>query len=535
MNPLRAIKNITKQKEDHKMRTLVILIAVTLTIFVTSCSTTYYSSNPPVYDEVYYTAKVVPVATETVVITDYSDNPSYSEEVYGEGEFITEEDLYEMYEPSYEESYSYTDPEGTTYVTNNYYGDYNDYSYTSRIRRFHDPYYSNYYCDYYASPYAYDPYYYGSNWSFSVGFSWGWGSFGYGWGYPYYGYGYPYYGWYDPWYGYPYYGYGSYWAGYWDGYYDGYYGNYPGGYYPEYTSVYYGPRTSREGTNNSGSGGRGDNNGANIANVPSNGLRTGNDQTSSYRSSAITIDNASDRTSVDVNDLNSRSGNAISVEQQSGNSGRVAENQKTSVDLTRPSSNPNETGGTVSRESDQNPVTTRSSGSKPASQINSANNQGNQGTRYTKEVTEQPKVSSQSDQIHEATPQGQTRETYSKPKTYSSPVYTRPKSSQEYKTPASENVRQYSQPDNQRNTYTKPAYVTPRSNTQTPSRSGNVATPSHQPSNTRTYTTPSQPNRSYSAPQRSSSPSYSAPSRSSGSYSAPSRSGGSSGTSGGRR
>ncbi len=250
--------------EDLSMRTLVILIAVMVTLFITSCSTTYYSTNPPAYDDVYYTTPVAPVATETVVITDYTDNPSYNgEELYGEGEFISDEEVYEFYEPSYQDSYSYTDPDGATYITNNYYGDYNDYSYTSRIRRFYDPCYSSYYCDYYTNPYAYDPYYYGSNWSLSIGFGWGWGSYGFSWGYPYYynpyySWGYPSYGWYDPWFGYPYYGYNSYWAGYWDGYYDGYYGYYPdGGYYPDYSSVYYGPRTSREGTNNPGSGNRG--------------------------------------------------------------------------------------------------------------------------------------------------------------------------------------------------------------------------------------------------------------------------------------
>jgi len=99
-----------------------------------------------------------------------------------------------------------------TYIVNNYYQDEDDYySYSDRIRRFHDPYY-------------YDPY-----WNYSL--SWGWD-------YPYYSWNYPYssfYGWnswyWDPWYyswGYSPYYYNSWYWGYNDWcspYYSNYYGH----------------------------------------------------------------------------------------------------------------------------------------------------------------------------------------------------------------------------------------------------------------------------------------------------------------------
>ena len=130
--------------------------------------------------------------------------------------------------------------------------DYNDYSYSTRIKRFHNPEQdAGYYDEVYTDPSNYDTNYVaeGSSYytdaspnvslSFGVGFGSCWGpslSFGYGWGYdPWYwnyGWGYPYNGYYSPYYSYwdyPYYGWGyggSYWSGYRNGYWDG---NYWGG------------------------------------------------------------------------------------------------------------------------------------------------------------------------------------------------------------------------------------------------------------------------------------------------------------------
>ncbi len=528
MKALKPIENINKSKEDRKMRTLTSIFMITLALFITSCSTNYYSTTP-VYDDAYYTGKTVPAETEAVVVTDYTDNPvSAEEQVYGEGEFITDEEVYEMYEPAYDESYSYTDPDGKTYVTNNYYGDYYDYSYASRIRRFSYPYYSSYYSDYYGCPYCYDPWYYGSGLSMSIGFGWGWGSFGYSWGYPYYSWGYPSYGWYDPWWGYPYHGYGSYWNGYYDGYWNGYYDGsgyyYGGGYYPDYASVHYGPRNSREGLNTPISGGRsnadagavrsdGNLRGANIgSDQPVVGRGVANTQTGSGDAKSGTVNQ---RTGTDVNNANSRSGSTVSRDQNPSSATTRQAQDKNTLDLTRPSQNQRNTTNPSAEPSkrtpQQNPVTT-----KPAE------NRGNVNSRT---------------------------------KTYSSPVYTRPKSSQEYKAPGSGTVRQSTPSSTERNTYTRPANVTPRSGSQNqgntvkttpdPSRSSGTRTYSSPSNSGRSYSVPaprsgssnySTPSRSgsrtYSTPSRSSSPSYSAPSRSSSpSYSAPSRSGSSGGSS----
>jgi hypothetical protein len=98
--------------------------------------------------------------------------------------------------------------EGGNYIVNNYYLDDNSYfSYSDRIRRFHNPYY-------------YDPF-----WDNS--FSWGWGDPFYSWNYPYSSY----YGWnswgWDPWYnswGYSPYCYNSWYGGY-NNWYSPYYSN----------------------------------------------------------------------------------------------------------------------------------------------------------------------------------------------------------------------------------------------------------------------------------------------------------------------
>jgi hypothetical protein len=108
------------------------------------------------------------------------------------------------------------------YSQSNSYNDYdnNDYYYSSRLRRFHSPYfgssyYDPFYTDYYY--YNYDPFWCGSSIY---------------WGSPYWSYGfslyYPsYYSYYSPYYYGAYYPYHhAYWNGYYNGYYSNYYSNY---------------------------------------------------------------------------------------------------------------------------------------------------------------------------------------------------------------------------------------------------------------------------------------------------------------------
>jgi len=140
------------------------------------------------------------------------------------------------------------------------YIDYDDDSYTTRMRRFYYPmsnigYWGSVYSPYWMNPYYANPYYngwYSPGISFSFGFGGGpyWNNYwgmntwcGYGAFSPYYGYG-------------GYYGFGGgYNSGYWNGYYSGLYdGNNNNRYNNRYSnSVNYGPRGSRSGLRTTGS------------------------------------------------------------------------------------------------------------------------------------------------------------------------------------------------------------------------------------------------------------------------------------------
>ena len=140
------------------------------------------------------------------------------------------------------------------YVSNNIDVDDYDYYYSSRIRRFHNPYRGfNYYSNVYTDYYYYDPYYAGStiyvvndywgpqrNWwhwngPYSyVGVGWGWGAGWHsGWG-GYWGPG-QYYGWgcRPHWHG-NHWGWGGWRNGYWNGYNNGYNNGYWAGYWDGY-------------------------------------------------------------------------------------------------------------------------------------------------------------------------------------------------------------------------------------------------------------------------------------------------------------
>ena len=109
--------------------------------------------------------------------------------------------------PDYTTSEEYVDENGNNYITNNYYydddfvyDDYYDYSYTSRIRRFHRPVYSyGYYDPYYTNTYwdSGNPYDYGTSlyvsypwWGSGINWGLGLGWLGFGWGYSAFGHGY---------------------------------------------------------------------------------------------------------------------------------------------------------------------------------------------------------------------------------------------------------------------------------------------------------------------------------------------------------
>lgn len=145
------------------------------------------------------------------------------------------------------------------YDGGNGYIDYDDDSYTMRMRRFYYPmngvgYWGSVYSPYWNDPFFYNPYYSWGGWytpGFSMSFGYGpyWSS---GWGCnTWYGY-----GGFNSWY-YPYYGYG-YGSGYWNGYYAGLYDAGYGNHYSPSRSLNYGPRGARnQRLNNSGNYGTG--------------------------------------------------------------------------------------------------------------------------------------------------------------------------------------------------------------------------------------------------------------------------------------
>ncbi len=168
-----------------------------------------------------------------------------------------------------------------SYYADDYdYIDYDDdYNYSTRFRRFNDPFYNVGYWSNFWGPWGYDPFW-GPSWGggcYGPGWGGGWGRPGFtvsiGYGGPYWS---SYWG-YNNWYGYngfssywgnPYYGGwgGGYWNGYQNGYWNGYYaGLYGSGYgaapYYDYRrTVNYGPRntmSSYNGFRAAGSGGNG--------------------------------------------------------------------------------------------------------------------------------------------------------------------------------------------------------------------------------------------------------------------------------------
>lgn len=247
----------------------------------------------------------------------------------------------------------YVDESGNTYITNNYYGDYDDdydYFYASRINRFHRPiwgfgYYDPFYTNMYW--YNYDPFWYGT----SIYAGWGWGGFYRPWGWNPWGWGGGFGwggGWYNNWgwngWGYSPYCFGGGWGGYgmgynqgyWNGYNHGYWNGYydglamGGGYYNTYdmnSGIYYGHRA---GVGNTGSGVRAQTLGERYNRAAAEGLvshanRNNVLQTADARPvvgrtnlDGYSIDRKPSVNSRDVQTVPTRNGNVTSVPSRSG-------------------------------------------------------------------------------------------------------------------------------------------------------------------------------------------------------------------------
>ncbi len=393
--------------------------------------------------------------------------------------------------------------------------DVNDYSYSARVKRFHDPvkdagYFDPAYTD--ASNYdttaaiagggsSGDP---DVNIYLGAGYGGYWGpyssfGFSFGWGYDPWYYGYPYSYWYSPsywWdpfyfgyccypYYYPYYSYGGYWNGYYNGYWDGYYG-YPYG-WNGYGNEYY-PGGTYYGHRNFGGSGTVGQPGRVLPAETQRVAPTGTPRINPAESPRVAPANiTATRTSAEA---------------------RTVPNSQQQYRYTRPSSER------------QAPVQRQNTGYERQKEQTPP--------RYARPETGQ-----------------QVQSTRSNPQNYTSPAYRQPKSSQEYLSPRS-------QPStvnrNEGGTYTRPSATqqrqatpaqsgTPRGYSTPGNSQGRTSTPAVSPSQRQNsnssspqrISTPAQrSNQNYSSPSRSNSGNsgYSAPSRSSGgSVSSPSRSG----------
>lgn len=258
------------------MKTYHFISLAAIVLALGSCTTSRISNAP--FDDAYYSPKNAPKPTEVVVVKSnepiqqgsttlyQNQEPSANNQVTDKRNFTAAQQQYInqnndtllLSEPDRQVSTDYS----TEYETVEY-DDYYDFSYSQRLRRFHNPIYGfSYYDPFYTDLYynTYDPFYWGS--SLYFGLNWNFGpSWGFNWGL---GFGYPYYNsWYSPWgcnwyspyyWGSPYlYGYGSYWLGYNNGYWNG--NNYGGSNWGNNwnDNSYYGRRTSRGSTNVAGS------------------------------------------------------------------------------------------------------------------------------------------------------------------------------------------------------------------------------------------------------------------------------------------
>lgn len=548
-----------KLMEGLIMKKLV-LFAVLPLLIAAGCTTQYQAKAP--YDDVYYSSRDVPATTTTKVVVKQSQVPANSVNTNAnpqEGSQPADDQSanagqYSGYDtqPADVTTEVYTEPDGDTYISTNYYDDYYDYAYASRLRRFHsNRYFNNYYNDYYTNMYWYDynPWswgtsiYFNSGWfgpSFGMSFGWGWPSYSYGWG------------------GYP--SYGGYWQGYTDGYYNGYYAgsynngwyNNEGGWYNNNSKNYYGHR-GQSGFASGSSNGRnttGANNQAQGRMVKqtsdiinnANGRNTGNNnENPSVTNGRVNNSNASR----DITPPNGRNAEAAPVKSiQQNTQGRTTQNNPTS---TSPRVNPTvKQSGQPGRGRYVAPSQYRQKVAEPA-----RNPQGRQvapQTRYTN-----PQQQNNSGSNTNAKPRGnvykdntsrqaaQPARTYPQPGTriqsYSSPSYSKPRSSQEYTTPKYRDMRNSginSQPQQRSGSNSRDNGAIRES---TPRESSNQPSSESQP-NRSTYSTPSRSNdNNYSAPSRSNSSSGDNSSRSNSNSNSNSSSGSSrsSGSGNGRR
>lgn len=198
------------------------------------CGHAFAQNNGGYTDDVYYNASQAEKDAQQAAEQSFTDSRNDN--------YYNSSGQDNQYDRSGAQAYN-DDDNGNEYI------DYDDDSYTMRMRRFYYPmsgigYWGSVYSPYWNDPFFYNPYYSWGGWytpGFSLSFGYGpyWSS---GWGCNmWYGYG-GFNSWYYPYY--PYYGYG-YGSGYWNGYYAGLYDGGYGNYYAPSRGLNYGPRGAR--------------------------------------------------------------------------------------------------------------------------------------------------------------------------------------------------------------------------------------------------------------------------------------------------
>jgi hypothetical protein len=396
------------------------------------------------YDDMYYRPsdkQVTQQAEKQEIVTPQiqSDEPddyekyinSIENQRLGKTELEYSDDTLEYKEDPNYVGGEYYEKDGNTYITNNYYNP-DEYYYTSRIRRFYDPYYS---FGYFNSWY-YDPYWYEPGWSFGMSFGYPYWGLGLSYGWPsYYSWYYPYNSWYYPYdYYYGYYGYSPYrYNTYWNGYYNGYYYGYYDQYYDNHRPVYYGPRRTIEANRSAVRGGVTSSiNGRRVSptttgtgrvatgNSGTYGRRTASDGTSTIRS---TQDGG-------VMKSTSTTRSAATVRRPYQNttgssSGNTQERKSTSYSKVSPQDRP-----VYTRPSSTTSQSRPSYGTTDTRRSGSYSGTSNRSTTYSRPSSSATNRSGSSTSVY-SRPSSSSRSTpsYSRPSSSSSPSYSRPSSS----------------------------------------------------------------------------------------------------------
>jgi hypothetical protein len=536
------------------MKTHAMLSVITLLIMA-GCSSAYHTAQ--VTDDVYYTPGVVrpgaqqeqaiaaePAyqAAKAVERTQTADTGYEAEASNGVTYYMQEPEV------SSPATSTYMDEEGII-INNYYYGDYYDYAYSSRIRRFYRPYasVSSYYDPFFTNMfwYNYDPFYsgvsiylgYGAIPMYYPGYYWspytsyfGMAPFGFPsmWSHYYFG--------------------SSYWYGFQSGYYAGYHTRYWGTpYYYMYNSfdrshwyytdsnTHYGPDSYRGGTTSTGR--RRDVSSRETSFAENFETRTAR-RSDGSRELIASDTSKSSRT----DESGSRRTTTVTALPDEGRQTRTSREGTTTVDPAGRTTIPPATQARTARQGEEQtgrtetrtvPAGTQGTTTIPRSTRTPADYQAPSREQYQR-TTEQRYARPQ-----QTTPAGsQTREVqpnYNPPRTYTAPSYQQPRSNEQYRSPQTGRTpavappagvtpaRQQTQPAQQQ---TRPA----NQQTQPPARETQqprVSTPPRQTAPTRNTTPPS--NVRSTPPTRStggsSTQSVSPPTRSTGSSAGSSSSG----------